>query len=288
MAEPILKWVGGKRQLLEKLQSRFPISYDDYHEPFIGGGAVFFKLEPSEGSINDLNRRLITLYKIIRDYPEELIEENRQHEYVEEYYYDARTRFNELHKLEERSVDLRIEEASLMVYLNRTGYNGLYRVNSSDEFNVPFGRHKNPDFVRERQIRAASDVLDDIEVYNRDFNYILERAGEGDFVYFDPPYEPVSKTADFNQYQADGFDKDDQKRLRDLAVELDQEGVYVVISNSPPVGNIYEELTEFDIDIVDAVRMVNSDADNRDEVAEIIITNVPSGDQQQQNLEKYV
>jgi DNA adenine methylase len=288
MAEPILKWVGGKRQLLQELQSRFPISYDDYHEPFIGGGAVFFKLEPSEGSINDLNRRLITLYEIIRDYPEELIEENRQHEYVEEYYYDARNRFNELHKLEERSVDLRIEEASLMLYLNRTGYNGLYRVNSSDEFNVPFGRHKNPDFVRERQIRAASDVLDDIEVYNRDFNYILERAGEGDLVYFDPPYEPVSKTADFNQYQADGFDKDDQKRLRDLAVELDQEGVYVVISNSPPVGNIYEELTEFDIDIVDAVRMVNSDADNRDEVAEIIITNVPSDDQQQQNLEKYV
>jgi DNA adenine methylase len=288
MAEPILKWVGGKRQLLQELQSRFPISYDDYHEPFIGGGAVFFKLEPSEGSINDLNRRLITLYEIIRDYPEELIEENRQHEYVEEYYYDARNRFNELHKLEERSVDLRIEEASLMLYLNRTGYNGLYRVNSSDEFNVPFGRHKNPDFVRERQIRAASDVLDDIEVYNRDFNYILERAGEGDFVYFDPPYEPVSKTADFNQYQADGFDKDDQKRLRDLAVELDQEGVYVVISNSPPVGDIYEELTEFDIDIVDAVRMVNSDADNRDEVAEIIITNVPSDDQQQQNLEKYV
>jgi DNA adenine methylase len=288
MAEPILKWVGGKRQLLEKLQSRFPISYDDYHEPFIGGGAVFFKLEPSEGSINDLNRRLITLYEIIRDYPEELIEENRQHEYVEEYYYDARNRFNELHKLEERSVDLRIEEASLMLYLNRTGYNGLYRVNNSDEFNVPFGRHKNPDFVRERQIRAASDVLDDIEVYNRDFNYILERAGEGDLVYFDPPYEPVSKTADFNQYQADGFDKDDQKRLRDLAVELDQEGVYVVISNSPPVGSIYEELTEFDIDIVDAVRMVNSDADNRDEVAEIIITNVPSDDQQQQNLEKYV
>jgi DNA adenine methylase len=288
MAEPILKWVGGKRQLLQELQSRFPISYDDYHEPFIGGGAVFFKLEPSEGSINDLNRRLITLYKIIRDYPEELIEENRQHEYVEEYYYDARNRFNELHKLEERSVDLRIEEASLMLYLNRTGYNGLYRVNNSDEFNVPFGRHKNPDFVRERQIRAASDVLDDIEVYNRDFNYILERAGEGDFVYFDPPYEPVSKTADFNQYQADGFDKDDQKRLRDLAVELDQEGVYVVISNSPPVGDIYEELTEFDIDIVDAVRMVNSDADNRDEVAEIIITNVPSDDQQQQNLEKYV
>lgn len=288
MAEPILKWVGGKRQLLQELQSRFPISYDEYHEPFIGGGAVFFKLEPSEGSINDLNRRLITLYEVIRDHPEELIDENRQHEYIEEYYYDARNRFNELHKLEERSVERRIEEASLMLYLNRTGYNGLYRVNSSDEFNVPFGRHKNPDFVRERQIRAASDVLDDIEVYNRDFDYVLESAGEGDLVYFDPPYEPVSKTADFNQYQADGFDKDDQKRLRDLAVALDNKGVHVVISNSPPVGDLYEELTEFDIEIVDAVRMVNSDADNRDEVSEIIITNIPTDDQQQQDLEKYV
>ena len=284
MAEPILKWVGGKRQLLQELQSRFPISYNEYHEPFIGGGAVFFKLEPSAGSINDLNRRLISFYEVIRDSPEELIEENHRHEYEEDYYYDARERFNELHKLDERSLEQQIEEASLMVYLNRTGYNGLYRVNQTGEFNVPFGRHTDPDFVRERQIRKASDVLNGIEIYNQDFDYVVDHASKGDLVYLDPPYEPVSKTADFTQYQSDGFDKDDQRRLRDLAIELDGNGVHVVISNSPPVGELYEDVSGFTIDIVDAARMVNSDADNRGDVAEVIITNVPTESQRQQSL----
>jgi DNA adenine methylase len=287
MAEPILKWVGGKRQLLQELHSRFPISYEKYHEPFIGGGAVFFDLEPSEGTINDLNRRLINFYEVIRDHPEQLIEENHRHEYEEEYYYDARDRFNELHKLDERSPEEQIEEASLMLYLNRTGYNGLYRENQSGGFNVPFGRHTNPDFIRERQVRKASGILDDIEIYNRDFDYLVDHADEGDLVYLDPPYEPVSQTADFTQYQSDGFDKDDQRRLRDLAVSLSQSGVNVVISNSPPVGELYEDVSEFSIELVDAVRMVNSDADNRDDVAEVIITNVPAERQRQQNLGSY-
>ena len=287
MAEPILKWVGGKRQLLQELHSRFPISYEKYHEPFIGGGAVFFDLEPSEGTINDLNRRLISFYEVIRDHPEQLIEENHRHEYEEEYYYDARDRFNELHKLDERSLEERAEEASLMLYLNRTGYNGLYRENQSGGFNVPFGRHTNPDFIREQQVRKASEILDDIEIYNRDFGYLVDCVDEGDLVYFDPPYEPVSQTADFTQYQSDGFDKDDQRRLRDLAVELSQNGVYVVLSNSPPVGELYEDVSEFTIEVVDAARMVNSDADNRDDVAEVIITNVPADCQRQQNLGNY-
>jgi DNA adenine methylase len=287
MAEPILKWVGGKRQLLQELHSRFPVSYEKYHEPFVGGGAVFFDLEPSEGTINDLNRRLINFYEVIRNHPEQLIEENHRHEYEEEYYYDARDRFNELHKLDERSPEEQIEEASLMLYLNRTGYNGLYRENQSGGFNVPFGRHTNPDFIRERQVRKASGILDDIEIYNRDFDYLVDYADEGDLVYFDPPYEPVSQTADFTQYQSDGFDKDDQRRLRDVAVSLSQSGVNVVISNSPPVGELYEDVSEFSIEVVDAVRMVNSDADNRDDVAEVIITNVPAERQRQQNLGSY-
>ena len=165
MAEPILKWVGGKRQLLSDLRSRFPIEYDQYHEPFIGGGAVFFKLEPTIGSINDLNRRLITFYKIIRDHPDQLIKENQRHSYDEDYYYDARDRFNKLHTLDERSVKQEIEEASLMLYLNRTGYNGLYRENQSGGFNVPFGEHSNPDFIRKKQIRAASAILADIDIH---------------------------------------------------------------------------------------------------------------------------
>jgi len=288
MAEPILKWVGGKRQLLQELRAHFPTSYEGYHEPFIGGGAVFFEMESTEGSINDLNRRLITFYEVIRDYPEDLIEENLRHRYEEDYYYDVRDRFNELHHLEERSVEQQIEEASLMLYLNRTGYNGLYRVNQSNEFNVPFGTHRNPDFVRERQIRKASAVLEDIEIYNRDFSYLQDRAAEGDLVYFDPPYEPVSQTADFTEYQSEGFNKEDQRRLRDLAEQLNDMGVNVVISNSPPVWELYQDINDFAVSFVGASRMINSDANNRDNVAEVIITNIAKEDQQQQNLGNYV
>lgn len=288
MAEPILKWVGGKRQLLSDLRSYFPVDYDQYHEPFIGGGAVFFELEPKNGSINDLNRRLVTFYKIVRDHPDQLIDKNQQHEYDEDYYYQARDRFNELHKLEERSTKEEIEEASLMLYLNRTGYNGLYRENQSGGFNVPFGEHKNPDFVRKRQIRGASTLLSSIDIRNTDFSYVTDKADEGDLVYFDPPYEPVSKTADFTQYQSDGFDKSDQKRLRDTAAALNDAGIHVVISNSPPVSELYEELDDFCVNYVDAVRMVNSDASNRGGVAEVIITNVPSEQQQQQDLDNYL
>lgn len=288
MADPILKWVGGKRQLLSELRSRFPISYEEYHEPFVGGGAVFFKLEPSSGSINDLNRRLITFYEVIRDYPEQLIDENNRHAYEEDYYYDARGRFNELHDLEERTIEQQIEEASLMLYLNRTGYNGLYRENQSGGFNVPFGEHTNPDFIRERQIRQASKILSDIDIYNRDFSYISDHATKGDLVYLDPPYEPVSKTADFTQYQSEGFGKEDQERLRDLAVDLNSSGVHVVISNSPPVWELYSDLTDFDVNYVDASRMINSDASNRGDVSEVIITNVPAESQRQQDLQNYI
>ncbi len=288
MAEPILKWVGGKRQLLSDLRSRFPIEYDHYHEPFIGGGAVFFKLEPMRGSINDLNRRLITFYKTIRDYPEQLIKENQRHSYEEDYYYQARDRFNELHILNERSVNQEVEEASLMLYLNRTGYNGLYRENQSGGFNVPFGEHSNPDFIRKKQIRDASALLDEIDIHNADFTYIANQATSKDLVYFDPPYEPVSKTADFTQYQSDGFSKSDQERLRDLAVRLHKNGVHVVISNSPPVWELYDDLPYFTVSYVNAARMVNSDADNRGDVAEVIITNVPPGQQQQQDIRDYM
>ena len=288
MAEPILKWVGGKRQLLSDLRSRFPIEYDGYHEPFIGGGAVFFKLEPTIGSINDLNRRLITFYKIIRDHPDQLIKENQRHSYDEDYYYDARDRFNKLHTLDERSVKQEVEEASLMLYLNRTGYNGLYRENQSGGFNVPFGEHSNPDFIRKKQIRAASAILVDIDIHNADFTYIAEQATPKDLVYFDPPYEPVSKTADFTQYQSDGFSKSDQERLRDLAIRLNKNNVYVVISNSPPVWELYADIPDFTVSYVNAARMVNSDASNRGDVAEVIITNVPPGQQQQQKICDYM
>jgi len=284
MVDPILKWAGGKRQLLADITALFPVTYQAYHEPFIGGGAVFFHLDPDVGTINDLNERLTTFYEVVRDYPDQLIAENKTHEYAEEYFYQAREKFNRALSQSTVTREGRIQEASLLLYLNRTCFNGLYRENSDGEFNVPFGRHTNPDWVQEQRIRKASRSLQGTDVFNTDFDYVLEEATSGDLVYFDPPYEPVSKTADFNTYHADGFDRDDQRRLRDTAVELSKKDVAVLISNSPPVAELYETYDTFAVTYVDAARTINSDASNRGDVAEVLITNVPPSDRRRKTL----
>ena len=287
MVEPVLKWAGGKRQLLPEITARFPASYDRYHEPFFGGGAVFFHLEPDGATINDVNERLVTFYEVVRDDPEALIEANRTHEHSDDYYYDARDEFNELHRVEGKTGERAVREASLLLYLNRTGFNGLYRENADGEFNVPVGRYANPDWVQADRIRAASEALRNTAVHNGDFEYVLDEAAAGDLVYFDPPYQPVSTTANFNDYHADGFDRDDQRRLRDLAAALDENGVYVVLSNSPPVAELYEDLSSFEVDVVDATRAINSDGDERGEVAEVLITNVPRGERRRTTLAEF-
>ena len=284
MVDPILKWAGGKRQLLADITALFPVTYQAYHEPFVGGGAVFFHLDPDVGTINDLNERLATFYEVVRDYPDQLIAENKTHEYAEEYFYQAREKFNRALSQSTVTREDRIQEASLLLYLNRTCFNGLYRENSDGEFNVPFGRHTNPDWVQEQRIRKASRSLQGTDVFNTDFDYVLEEATSGDLVYFDPPYEPVSKTADFNAYHADGFDRDDQRRLRDTAVELSKKDVAVLISNSPPVAELYETYDTFAVTYVDAARTINSDASNRGDVAEVLITNVPPSDRRRKTL----
>jgi DNA adenine methylase len=291
MAEPILKWAGGKRQLLDELYARFPASYGRYHEPFVGGGALFFDLEPADATINDANARLINFYERVRDRPEALIErlaafddpdaepdpslpfheETARGRDVESYYYQQRARFNR--RPYEGEFDP-LEEAALLLYLNRTCYNGLYRENADGGFNVPVGRYANPDWVQRDRIRRASDVLADATVRNDDFAYVLDAADPGDLVYFDPPYEPMSATANFNEYGAEGFDREDQRRLLDVAAELDEAGVRVVLSNS---GVMYEPYADagFHVETEDATRAINSDADNRDAVDEIVATNVP-------------
>ena len=284
MVEPILKWAGGKRQLLTDITALFPVTYHAYHEPFVGGGAVFFHLDPDSGTINDLNGRLTTFYEVVRDHPDQLIAENKTHEYAEEYFYQARERFNQALSNSTVTREDRIQEASLLLYLNRTCFNGLYRENNDGEFNVSFGRHTNPDWVQEQRIRKASRSLQGTDVFNTDFEYVVEEATGGDLVYFDPPYEPVSKTADFNAYHADGFDRADQRRLRDTAVELSKNDVAVLISNSPPVAELYEEFDTFSVTYVDAARAINSDASSRGDVAEVLITNVPSDDRQRKTL----
>jgi len=287
MAEPILKWAGGKRQLLSEITALFPTTYEAYHEPFVGGGAVFFDQDPDNGTINDLNTRLTTFYEIVRDQPDALIAENKTHEHTEEYYYNARSEFNTLLTQSTLTQDERVREASLLLYLNRTCFNGLYRENSDGEFNVSFGRYSNPDWVQEQRIRKASRVLQNTAVFNTDFSYVVDEASSGDLVYFDPPYEPVSKTADFNSYQAAGFDREDQRRLRDVVIELTEMGVSVILSNSPPVTELYEGHDMFLIIYVDATRAINSDANSRGEVSEVLITNVPPDEQRRKTLSDF-
>jgi DNA adenine methylase len=288
MVDPILKWAGGKRQLLTEIVDMLPPSWEAYHEPFIGGGAVFLHLCPDDSTINDLNPYLSEFYRVVKHHPDALINENHSHSYKEAYYYDAREEFNSLASQEDLSKTEMIRRASLFLYLNRTGYNGLYRENQAGEFNVPFGRHSDPDFIRASQIRTAHRVLQNTDVYNQDFSYIRDQVDVGDVVYFDPPYEPVSPTANFTEYQGEGFDKDDQKRLRDIAIDLAERGVWVILSNSPPVAELYRDTENFTVNIVEATRRINSDSDNRDEVAEVLISNVPPDKQRRTRLDDFV
>ena len=293
MAEPVLKWAGGKRQILHYIVSLMPSDYKDrrFHEPFFGGGAVTFWLEPKEGTINDINPKLINFYIILRDYPEELIEDAKMHKNEREYYYRMRREYNKLalsswfrdfvrrgFKVEsEQDRRNAIRLASLLLYLNKTAYNGLYRENRKGEFNVPFGRYKNPRIVDEKRLREASRVLRNLEIYNTDFSYVLDKAKEGDLVYFDPPYQPISQTASFTDYSKEGFTYKDQIRLRDVCLELHRRGVYFILSNSsaPEIVKLYKDIPEFDIIIVKAKRVINSKADRRGPVDEILVTNVP-------------
>ncbi|MFB6284567.1 MAG: DNA adenine methylase [Halobacteria archaeon] len=290
MVDPVLKWAGGKRQLLDELYARFPAEYGEFHEPMFGGGAVFFDLEPVGGTINDTNPRLANFYREVRDNPREMIEMlesfqgpeteaeperefsdvDRKGKEIGSYYYQQRALFNR--RPNDEPFDETVE-AALLLYLNRTCYNGLYRENRSGGFNVPIGRYSNPDWVRRNEVREASEVLDDVEILNRDFSYILEYADEGDLVYFDPPFEPLSPTANFTDYSAEGFGKEDQERLVEVAEKLDENGVYVILSNSGVTYGMYDD-AGFYVETEGATRAINSDEENRGEVDEIVATNV--------------
>ena len=295
MAEPILKWAGGKRQILSQIVSHFPPEEDiqGYHEPFFGGGAVFFRRCHDHGkTINDINTRLINFYEIVRDQPRELMSElenferpdadpnpdrrfsktNRKGKEIKSYYYQIRELFNRRPNGEEFS---EVEEAAQLLYLNRTCYNGLYRENLSGEFNVPSGNYSNPDWEQRPRIREASEALEGVEMFNTDFSYVADRAEEGDLVYCDPPYDPNGDASTFAEYSSDVFGKEEQERLRDLALELNDQGVYVVISNAPSVGELYKPFNEdgFHVSEVGARRAINSNGDGRGEVNEVIVTN---------------
>jgi DNA adenine methylase len=272
MGIPILKWAGGKRKLIPKILDLFPINYSSltYHEPFLGGGALFFSIEPKCGTINDINHHLINFYKIVRDKPNELIAETQKHEYNKEIYYQLRTKYNEEDLSE-------LEKASLFLYFNKTGFNGLWRVNSKDKYNVPFGRYVNPTIVPIETIMDANRILKNKQILCTDFTYIIDSAVSGDLCYFDPPYQPVSETAYFTSYTAKGFDMKEQEKLSDTCNQLDEKGVYFVLSNShvKQIVDLYESNPRFRINIVEAKRSINSDATKRGPVKEILVTNIP-------------
>ncbi len=272
MARPVLKWVGGKRRLIEQITNLFPEDYPTraYHEPFFGGGALFFHLEPRSGSINDVNKRLINFYRILKENPDELIEEASQYVYDKDEYYSLRKQFNE-----EQLTP--VEEAAILLYLNKTGYNGLYRVNSKGKYNVPFGRYKKPTIVDREKIYEASRLLQNIEINSERFYSIEKYAEAGDLVYFDPPYLPVSETSDFTAYSKKGFGYNDHILLRKTCLDLDKRGVYFVQSNSyvEPILELYENTDGFRIEIVQMNRAINSKTSKRGWVNEILVTNIP-------------
>lgn len=267
-AEPFIKWAGGKRQLLPELRKHRPEMFRRYFEPFIGGAALFFDLEPTGGAIlGDMNPHLVNAYEVVRDEVDALIHKLLQYkeQHCEEFYYDVRDVIFDGDD---------VTRAANFIYLNKTGYNGLYRVNRDGGYNVPFGRHKNPGIFEPDNLRACSQALQGVRVMANGFQVTVEQAERGDFVYFDPPYVPVGGEADFTSYTADGFTLQDQARLRDCALELKKRGVFVLLSNSdtPQVRQLYRHKDfGFEMRRIEAKRAINSSVDKRGPVGELLI-----------------
>lgn len=273
---PFVKWVGGKRQLLKQFlrmklypPKRFDPSTGRYFEPFVGGGAVFFDLLPEKAFLSDVNDELITTYNVIKNNVEPLIVSLKRHKHDKEYFLKIRAK--------DPLTLSDVEVASRFIFLNRTCFNGLYRVNRKGEFNVPFGRYKNPTICDEENLRKVSKALRHVEIRNQDYKEVLEKAKEGDFIYFDPPYHPVSKTASFTSYTANRFFEKEQIELRDTFLALSQRGCFVMLSNSDTrfINQIYSEIKKYGVKIskVDAGRAINSNSSARGKIKEVLVTN---------------
>lgn len=274
MLRPIVKWAGGKRQLLPSIRPLLPPAdwtRASYFEPFIGGAALLLALTPDNGAINDVNQELINVYQMIKQQPDRLIEELRKHRNDEDYYYEIRAWDRNPEAYASMSP---IKRAARLIYLNRTCYNGLYRVNAGGQFNVPFGKYKRPNIVREAAIRNMSSYLNhaNIRMMDGDFADAVQEARAGDFVYFDPPYDTLTPTAAFTSYAKGGFGRPEQQRLANVFKELSDRGVYVMLSNHA-TDYIQELYKGYRIQTVKARRSINSKGDGRGVINEVIIMN---------------
>ncbi|WP_031517574.1 DNA adenine methylase [Desulfofalx alkaliphila] len=271
LVAPVLKWVGGKRQLLQYISKHIPDKVSTYYEPFLGGGAVLFHLQPNKAVVNDINEELINVYIVIRDHLEELIKDLQKHKNEADYFYKIRELDRDKKKYSQLS---NIEKASRIIYLNKTCYNGLFRVNQQGEFNTPFGRYKNPNIVNETTLRAVSNYFNKTKITFKcgDFEEAVKGIRKGSFVYFDPPYDPVSVSANFTGYDKGGFNREEQIRLKKLCDKLDARGVKFLLSNSA-TEFILDLYKDYNIAIVQANRAINSIGDKRGKVDEVLVKN---------------
>lgn len=269
---PFLKWAGGKRQLLNQIKERMPKEYNDYYEPFIGGGAVLFELQPEKATINDINISLINVYRQVKDNTEEFIElvnklDSEMWEDGKEYYLDIREKYND--KLLKKEYDL--ELAALFTFMNKHCFNGLYRVNKKGLFNVPYNKSRRTS-IEEDAVRETAKFLKTVNILEGDFEKACKDAKKGDFIFFDSPYAPLNPTS-FEAYTKEGFDVESHKRLAELYDELTERGCYCMLTNHNTefINELYSN-KGYRIDVVSVKRMINSDASNR-KGEEVIICN---------------
>jgi DNA adenine methylase len=267
LARPFLKWAGGKRQLLPQLLHYVPENYGTYLEPFVGAGALFFALPPHKSEISDINPELINAYLQIQKAPDEILQFLATYHNEETFFYAIRSK--------DAAEMGKAERAARLIYLNRTCFNGLYRENKSGKFNVPFGRYVNPKFYDPDLIHAVSGFLQGVKIYEKDFSWVEDKAKPGDFVYFDPPYHPLSSTSSFTSYSKGNFSAEDQTRLRDTFIRLTQSNVHCLLSNSHCdfILDLYADKRYFTIETIMASRNINSKADGRGKIKEVIIHN---------------
>lgn len=273
LLSPVLKWVGGKRQLLDEIIPLIPKKVTTYVEPFVGGGAVVFEYQPKKAIINDYNEELINVYNVIKTSPDALIETLMHHKENnnEDYFYEIRSLDREENYYKKLSD---IERAARIIYLNKTCYNGLFRVNSSGQFNTPYGKYKNPNIVNKPVIHAMSKYFNNnnIKILNGDYKEALKNLRKGSFVYFDPPYLPISTSSSFTGYTENGFTLEQQIELKEQCDKLNQRGIKFLLSNSDHkiIRDLYKN---YNIKTVQAKRSINSKGNKRGEINEVLVYN---------------